>query len=540
MPYESGLLSIDDITVNGLKDYEVGLGYDGLSAASRFNGLEAPKPEVGGTIKQDGNVYVAISAHDIARKMDLGVNLKAAYLGADVAVGANLVRAFEASETSVTIVANIWQRVDNLNLEGQKIDLNGDAKAALDEGDEAFHKSYGGYYCHTVHRGGRLYVAYHVKMTTRKAAKDLAAYVEANFKDLAKLAAGLKTHLEDTKESYSWEIHIEKIGAGGALPDWDKDDPEAASEMIREYIDKFLADTEANPLPYDGDYRGYWIIPSVKADGLRQAVIEADGKVDALSDWAEAYVDVMGEVRGILDPNSKEGYAVDTASRDRLSDIFTEAENDLEAIRTAYGNMLHFSEYKSPETLKEDGVLKSTPSETLEEIKGIRTQVLTQICVGQNVRMSFPDSGWWIWKSADSMPADAEEDPNESWPYVRLSKTESQPYTIVSSDKAVGEPVRHGDVIRFQSTEATEKNKQIYMPVSGWYVKMATYEGGEDYKYEWVVDIEGAADGQVLTNSVLSKIKNQDRNDVFWFPKNEYLGETNNDNDDWHLKIQRA
>ena len=539
MPYENALVDIDDTVVCGLADYHVGIGYDRLKANPRFNALAAPEPKEAGTTKQESNVWVAVSAQDIAKNMDLGVDMRAAYLGAEVAVAASLVRAFEASETSITIVASLWERVDSLTLEGQSLDLSEEAAAALAEGTDRFHTKYGGYYCHTIHRGGRLYVAYNVKLTTRKATEDMALSIEAKFKDLASLAAGLKTHLEESGQSYEWQIHIEKIGAGGPLPDWDKSDPEEASKMIKEYLNGFIADIEANPQPFDGHYRGYWI-PFSNMDGLRQQVIAANDKAEALGAWAEDYVDVMAAARGILDPKSREGYAVDSASRTSLETALAQAGADLRAIQDAYGKMLHFDDFQTPETLKEAGVLKHSPGELSTTVEAIRTQVKTQICYGMKVHATFPNSSWNVGKSSDSMPSDAEEDTNESWPWVRVDKSTAQAYTIISATKKNGEPVRHGDKVRFQSTESGETNKQIYMPSSGYYVKLATFEGKEDYKYTWIVDISGGKKDQILTSAVTSKIKNDGDPKWFWCPWKEYLAETSDAKNDWHVKISRA
>jgi hypothetical protein len=540
----------DTLDVHTLDDYRTAAGYDSLKFMRAYPALLPIEPVSAGRPDSYSQVRVAGSARELSEQSDIDLDLKVAYLGGEGGVASRLVDSLSFNETSVVVIANLSQVVSSLTISdaAEKIALSDDALDKLKSDLNAFHRKYGGYYCHTVNLGGEIYVAYQITLTSRTHAQTLRAKLEGKYKGAAMvdLMVGIQKDLKESAMAYQWRLAVQKIGAGGPLPDFDPKQPDEAGKKIIAYINDFIRDVEKDPKPYYGKYDGYWRFFD-EAAPLRKEVFRIGRIVDELSAWASDYADVLATIGAFLDPDNREGYHLDPASRAELEKLRDEIVGVRKKLQAAYAEMQGFDDFVPPTRI--DGVKDHPPHAYRDKVEGMRTRLLTQLFHGQKVVLHWPVSNLFLDKASLSMPAEGDaprgsgDAPREDWPYLRMSHTGRQIYQLQPVDAKAGELLKHGQKVRIEQLEKGYVGQQLYMSdIWGkWYIQSATYVGAEHQKYEWIVEIEGCKDSKrVVTTGDRVRLSNAGKRKYFMFPKGEYLGVTDKDADDWRVTFRHA
>lgn len=537
----------DDFSVRTLSDYQVLSGYDALKYIGASPALTPVSPSKGGRPNQVINTMIASSALELAQSSALNIDMRAGYLGVSGGVASEIVNSVTESETSVVIVASLDYVRANVNVTNdQALDLT-EAARALAADPDTFHKQFGGYFCNTVVLGGQLFVIYQLTMSSRTDASKVRVALDGKFENVGTMAsfmASVKAEMEKTRIAYRSSLKIHKIGAGGPLPDFDPNKPDEAAKAINAYINRFIADVEADPKPYYGEYRGYWR-RFKELEPLREKVIAASRVVDALVASACDYADVTGIVAALLDPGSAEGYHLDETTRAELLALRGAVTEAAGLLHRAYAEMLGFDSYLPPERIPE--LAGRLPAVYRDKAEAIRTRLKTQILYGQTVTLHFPISSRVVSDASVSVPAGeapAPEGGDKDWPYLTVRVSGAQSFRLRPMDEARnGEVVRNSDVIRLEQTVKAYQGQQIYMSDAGRAVRTASYEGGQEaIKYQWRVRIDGGKDGVVLTSDKAVKLVNLNWNEE-WFlhpGSNGYLYVTNDGKEDWKLHIHPA
>ncbi|MEW9807345.1 hypothetical protein ABUE31_15230 [Mesorhizobium sp. ZMM04-5] len=539
------------IEVRTLDDYATGGGYDALKFTRSASALEPVSPQRGGRDFGYCKVWAAMSARQLMDELAAELDLRAAYLGAEAGVAARLVNSFSYNETSFVIIAKQTVEAGNLTIANDTaaLHLSKEAREKLANDLDGFHRKFGGYYCHTVVLGGEVYVAYQCTMSTKARAQDVSAEISGTYPDLGSLMVKVSKVMSETSSESQWRMTAQTLGAGGTLDPFDPEKPETVRAAVMKFLRDFEANVRKNPQPYYGRYDGYWRFFDEAAD-LKGRVYETSLIVDALSDWATGYADVLATIHAFLDPANREGYHVDSESRTRLLAMEREILAAWKILKGRYSVMEMFGDFVPPEQI--EGIGDHPPAGYREAVEAMRTQLRTQMFHGQRVYMRFPASALNVGKASMTIPAEeqGEEIPGktgldgESWPYVRLSASQKQTYILRPVNKKDGDQLCHGDKVRIEQVEPAYKGQQLYMP-DRWRVCTvwtAIYKGTESKKYEWTVTIDGCADAtRVVSTDDTIRLTNM--NDANWFMCpvwTDYLGVTKDVGDDWKMNFAHS
>lgn len=499
----------NSITVKTLDNYAPGVGYDALKFNRAYKAIAPIDAHRGGRDDNFCTVWAALSARELIKEMQSEFDLRALYLGAEAGVSAKLLGTFKSSETAFTVVARqtIQVGVDTIVGATEKVDLIEDARDRLKNDLSSFHRTYGGYFCHSVVLGGEVYVAYQGTMTTRERAKEVSGQLSGSYKTLGSFMAEVSSKMKETSKHSRWQMTAHTLGAGGSLDDYDPEKPETVEAAVRKFLRDFAENVRKEPKSYFGQYDGYWRLFR-EAEPLKDELMALGDIVDALCGWATDYADLLASIHAFTDPDNQEGYHVDAASRDALEAMETEITDVWEELKKRYARMELFDDYIRPEEI--EGVKDHPPSQYRKKVEAMRERFRKQLQHGQVVYLAFPDSGYQVKGTSWSLPAgatppdnDAAEPLGAGWPYIRLSLTSADPYRIKPVGKKEGDMLCHGDTVQFvQTAEKDFDGHQVYMSVKAgiWTLGLAPYEGGRGNQYKWTVNIVGCRDtSRVIT-----------------------------------------
>ena len=536
------------LTVRTLKDYATGAGYDGLKYVRANPAIKRIRPDTDGQSSGDFQMWVAASARELINEIKAELDMRAYYMGAEAGVAAKLISTFEMKESSFIIIARqtIEARNQNITRKGPAVKLTKDAKRRLAKSLDSFHRKYGGYYCHTVIMGGELYVAYQCVMTTTDRATEVSSKIDVSVPDIGSLMANVSAVMTSEAKDSHWRMTAQTQGAGGTIDDFDPSDPDSVRAAIMKFMRDFAKNVHENPEPYYGQYDGYWRFFE-EAEPLKQKIIEADKKVEAISKWCVTYADQIATINSFLDPASAEGYHLTAADEKNLKKTKKEIEGVWKTLREAYATMELFEEFKSPDKI--DGVKDHPPEEYAKQIKEWRTKLLAHLIkMGQNLCITLTESGCHVHHDKEQMMQAAPDSdaPEDKWPadgrYVRLSTTKSTAYQFKPVTKKDGDYLCHNDVINLTHVLDDEfKGHMIYMPdvVGVWTVRLFDYVKSHKKKYQWRIKIADCDDvsRRVSTKDTLWITNMNDETCYLCVNSTDYLGVTRDDSDEWKIKL---
>ena len=532
------------LTVRSLKDYATRTGYDALKYIRSSAAINPVEGRQSGTSTNNFSIWVATSANDLIEKMSLELDLRAYYLGAEAGVAAKLISTFEMKETSIIIIARQTIEARNETIVGENLTLSDEAMTRLQNDLGQFHRKFGGYYCHTVVMGGELYVAYQCVTTTRKRATDISGKIDVTVPDVGSLMASMSSIMSTEAKDTRWRMTAQTQGAGGTIGDFDPSDPASVQKAILDFMRTFEEEVRKNPEPYYGEYDGYWRYFDAAAP-LKNEVLEASRKVEALSDWGAEYADNLATINAFLDPKNTEGYLVTEQKRKEINALKKEIEDVWKTLRDAYDVMELFEDFRHPSEI--EGVKDHPPVEFAKKIEAIRKALLAHLVkMGQSLRITLTEPGRHLHDSAGNNASVAPQDEPDEKPaegqYVRLAKQAHTKYVLKPVTKKAGDDLCHGDIVNLVHDGGGKlKGQMIYMPdVLGiWTVRLFNYDKNHHEKYEWRVNIEGCKDKtrRVTTSDTLWFANMNDETCYLCVNSTDYLGVTRSDRDEWKIGL---